>query len=318
MLFLAMALWVGCSPQRSTLAASPPETVPCAVFPPDNVWNTPIDKLPLDAHSDEYISTIGGTKPLHPDFGAALWKGNAIGIPYVLVSAAQSKVRLTWDYADDSDAGPYPIPPHAPVEGGDMSIPDLDHHMLIVDKDACTLYELYNPSQLPDGKWRAMSGAIFDLKSNKLRPAGLTSSDAAGLPIFPGLVRYDEVASKEIRHALRFTVPHTRKEYVWPGRHYASSLTDADFPPMGQRFRLKASYNIAGFPGDVQVILRALKTYGMFLADNGSPWFISGVPDSRWNDSQLHTLSRIHGSDFEAVDEFSLRVDNDSGQVKTK
>ncbi|MCD6291496.1 MAG: cellulase family glycosylhydrolase, partial [Anaerolineae bacterium] len=213
-----------------------------------------------------------------------------------------------------SDPGPYPIPPDAPIEGGRGS--DGDRHVLIVDRDHCMLYELYDAWPQPDGSWHAGSGAIFDLNSNALRPAGWTSADAAGLPILPGLVRYDEVAAGEIRHAIRFTAPRTRKAYVWPARHYASDLTAGRYPPMGQRFRLRADFDISGFSPQAQVILQALKRYGMILADNGRAWFISGAPDDRWDNDVLHELHQVHGTDFEAVDASSLIVHPDSAQAR--
>jgi hypothetical protein len=223
-------------------------------------------------------------------------------------------VVVTFDYADESDPGPYPIPANAPIEGGPDS--DGDRHIILIDRDNCLLYELFYAFPQADGSWHAGSGAIFDLNVNTLRPAGWTSADAAGLPILPGLIRYEEVAEGEIRHAVRFTAPRTRKEYVWPARHHASNLTGARYPPMGQRFRLRANYDVSGFAPEVQVILRALKQYGMVLADNGAPWFISGVPDERWDNDVLHELRQVHGSDFEAVDVSSLMVDPDSGQVR--
>jgi hypothetical protein len=287
----------------------------CPVFPADNVWNTRVDTLPLDPNSDLYIATIGASTGVHADFGSGLWEGGPIGIPYVDVPASQPTVPVTFDYDDESDPGPYPIPPDAPIEGGPGS--GGDRHVLVLERDNCILYEVYHAWPQPDGSWEAGSGAIFDLKSDVLRPAGWTSADAAGLPILPGLVRYDEVVSGEIRHALRFTVPQTRRAYFWPARHYASSLTAARYPPMGQRFRLRADFDESGFSPEVQVIVRALKRYGMFLADNGSAWYLSGVPDERWDNDQLRELGQIHGSDFEAVDESALMVDPDSGRVQS-
>jgi hypothetical protein len=251
----------------------------CAVFPADNVWNVPVDTLPVDANSDAYIATIGAGDNLHPDFGSGLWEGSPIGIPYIDVPGSQSKVAVTFEYDDESDPGPYPVPPNAPIEGGADS--DGDRHVLLVDRDNCILYELFYAFPQADGSWQAGSGAMFDLNSNSLRPDTWTSADAAGLPILPGLVRYDEVAQGEIRHALRFTAPETHKAYLWPARHYASELTDEQYPPLGQRFRLRADFDVSGFSPEIQVILRALKKYGMILADNGSSWFISGVPDER-------------------------------------
>ncbi len=290
----------------------------CGVFPADNIWNTPADNLPLDPNSAAYITAIGPTSALHPDFGSGDWppgSGSPIGIPYVTVPGTQPMVQVSFDYSDESDPGPYPIPPNAPIEGGPQS--DGDRHILVIDLGSCLLYELYYAFPQADGSWHTGSGAVFDLKADKLRPSGWTSADAAGLPIFPGLVRYDEVASGEIRHALRFTAPQTRKAYVWPARHYASSLTATNYPPMGQRFRLKAGFNISGFSPQNQVILSALKRYGIILADNGSSWYISGAPDPRWNNDVLHELSQVAGSDFEAVNVSSLMVSPDSAAVKT-
>jgi hypothetical protein len=304
------------TPTRTpTGTPTPPAAIPCALFPQDNVWNARIDALPTDVSSTTYVNTIGPTAGLHPDFGAGLWDGGPIGIPYAVVPASQPLVAMTFGYADESDPGPYPIPPDAPVEGGRQSTGD--RHVLIVRSGDCKLYETWDSWPTPDGSWYAGSGAAFDLTSHALRPDGWTSADAAGLPILPGLVRYDEVASGAINHALRFTVPQTRRAYIWPARHYASSSTDSTRPPMGQRFRLKASFDITGVSPANQVILTALKRYGMFLADNGSAWYLSGVPDARWDNDDLHLLQTyVHGSDFEAVDESSLMIYPDSGQAR--
>lgn len=266
-------------------------------FPADNPWNTPVDQSPVDPNSDNLIASIGVAKNFHPDFGAN-WNGGPFGIPYVVVSGSQAKVAMSFDYDDESDPGPYPIPPNPPIEGGANS--SGDRHILVIDRDNHKLYETWDSH--PDNPgWHCGSGAVFDLTSNNLRPAGWTSADAAGLPIFPGLVRYDEVQSGEITHALRFTVSHTRKAYVAPARHWASSDTSANRPPMGMRVRLKANFNMSGYPESAQVILRALKRYGMIVADNGSDWYLSGAPDSRWNDEELNTLKNLRGADFEVV-----------------
>jgi hypothetical protein len=270
-----------------------------AIFPADNPWNQPIDRLPVHPDSERFIDSIGANKPLHPDFGT-VWNGAPSGIPYCVVPPSQKRAPVKFDYADESDPGPYPIPDDAPIEGGVKS--DGDRHVLIVDPQEKKLYELFHVIKTPGG-WTAGSGAIFDLASNKPRPAGWTSADAAGLPIFPGLVRYDEAVEKgEIRHALRFTVSKTQRGYIAPARHWASSSSDPNRPPMGLRLRLKAQYDISRFPPEDQVILRALKTYGLIVADNGGDWFISGAPDKRWNDDNLHALTRVKGRDFEAVD----------------
>lgn len=290
-----------------------PEIVGCPVLPTDDIWNTPVDTLPVDPSSSDYITSIGPDVGLHADFGAGLYEGAPIGIPYTVVAGDQAPVDVTFTYADESDDVPYPIPADAPIEGG----PDGsgDRHVLVVDSADCVLYELYNAFPQPDGTWQADSGAVFDLGSSTLRPDTWTSADAAGLPILPGLVRYDEIAAGEIRHALRFTVPQTRDAHVWPARHDASDELAAQYPPMGQRFRLRADFDVSGFSPDVQVILRALQTYGMFLADNGSPWFLTGAPDDRWDNDVLRELGEVRGLDLEAVDSSSLIIDPDSGQA---
>ena len=284
----------------------------CARFPADNIWNTPIDTQPVHVHSDEYIDTIGADRGLHPDFGSGMWNGAPIGIPFVEVGDAQPMVPVSFGYADESDAGPYPIPPDAPIEGGEGSTGD--RHVLVLDADNCILYELYDAYPKSDGSWDAGSGAIFDLGSHALRPEGWTSADAAGLPILPGLVRYEEVMAGEITHAIRFTAPQTKREYVWPARHFASSHTDEIYPPMGQRFRLKAGFDILGFSPGIQVILRAMKRYGIILADNGSAWYVSGAPDDGWDNEELRELRIVMGDNFEAVNVSSLMLDPDSGQ----
>ncbi|HTY64361.1 MAG TPA: hypothetical protein VMG30_19075 [Acidobacteriota bacterium] len=294
-------------------AAAAPSIGACPVFPDDNVWNIPVVGLPLDAGSQGYITTIGASKGLHADFGSGTWDGGPIGIPYTTVNGSQAKVQIEFDYADESDLGPYPIPSNAPIEGGDQSTGD--RHVLVADTDNCILYELYSAYPQSDGSWQAGSGAIFNLRSDALRPSTWTSADAAGLPILPGLIRYDEVASGEIKHAVRFTAPQTRNAFIWPARHRASSLTGQQYPPMGQRFRLKADFDISGFSRDAKVILTALKNYGMILADNGSSWYISGAPDPRWDNDVLHELGKVMGSAFEAVDESSLMINPDSGQA---
>lgn len=310
--FAALLLLPGTTPLPQQPDA-PPQIAGCTVFPADNIWNTPIDTLPVDANSTAYVATIGADKPVHPDFGSGTWEGGPIGIPYTTVLSSQPGVTVTFQYDDESDPGPYPVPPDAPIEGGPNSAGD--RHVLVLDREKCVLYELYSAYPQHDGSWQAGSGAIFDLSSHALRPDGWTSADAAGLPILPGLVRYDEVAAGEITHAIRFTAPQTRRAYVWPARHYASSLTGSQYPPMGQRFRLKADFDMSGYAPQVQVILRAMQRYGIILADNGSSWFISGVPDERWDNSVLRQLRQVKGNDFEAVDVSSLMADPDSGRV---
>jgi hypothetical protein len=266
----------------------------CTIFPKTNAWNKRIDTLPVAANSDAIIRSIGADVGLHPDFGSGLYNGGKIGIPFDVVSKRTSRSHVTFDYADESDKARYPIPRGVHIESGS------DRHALLVDRDTCKLYELYALTRTA-GDWHAGSGAIWSLRSNRLRPAGWTSADAAGLPIFPGLARYDEVARGVIDHALRFTVERTRRAYITPARHYASSLTDPDLPPMGLRVRLKASFDLSGFPKQARIVLTALKRYGMLVADNGSNWYITGAPDPRWNNDDLHTLSRVKGSDFEVV-----------------
>lgn len=298
---------------KKTGKGSPNEAIPCRMFPANNIWNTPIDTLPLDPNSSRYVQTIGASRTVHPDFGSGTWNGAPIGIPFITVPGSQAKVAVSFYYPSESDPGPYPIPANAPIEGGPDSTGD--RHVLVVDRTNCILYELYDAHPQGDGTWTAGSGAIFNLKSNTLRPNGWTSADAAGLPILPGLIRYEEVAAGEIKHAIRFTAPQTRRAYVWPARHYASSLTGTQYPPMGQRFRLKASFNTSGYSTHARVILTAMKKYGIILADNGSAWFISGAPDQRWNNTVLRELKQVRGSDFEAVDVSSLMVNANSGAV---
>jgi hypothetical protein len=277
----------------------------CKVFPADNHWNVRVDDLPVVDNSDQIVASIGVDEGLHPDFGSGRWQGAPIGIPVTVVGRSQKKVPVRFSYADESDRGPYPIPRNAKIEGGRHS--DGDRHVLVVDKSRCKLYELFAAYPRNDGaRWVAGSGAIWDLDSNRLRPAGWTSADAAGLPILPGLARYDEVRRGRINHALRFTVTQTRRDYIYPARHYASDLTDPDLPAMGQRLRLKADFDISGYPRTVRIILRALKEYGMIVADNGSDWYITGSPSRYWNNDTLRTLHTVTGNNFEVVDTTAL------------
>ena len=249
------------------------------------------------------IKAIGRDAPLHPDFGSGTWDGGPIGIPFDVVSNATPTYRVRFQYADESDRVRYPIPRGVHIEGGARSTGD--RHALLVDKSTCRLYELYDLHHTKRG-WTAGSGATWSLSSDALRPAGWTSADAAGLPIFPGLARWDEVSAGVIDHALRFTAPATRREYVYPARHFASDSTSASLPPMGLRVRLKASVDISAFPQQARVVLQALKTYGMILADNGSPWYVSGAPNSHWSNDQLSAMKQLTGADFEVVDTSSL------------
>jgi hypothetical protein len=298
-MFSALLLLVAaCFPAQS------PNLGNTQVFPPDNAWNWDISGYQVHPNSANFIASIGTTVNLHPDFGTAY------GIPYITVNASQPKIPINFvAYGSESDPGPYPIPLNAPIEGGGGS--SGDRHVLAVDTSNRMLYELY--AAVPQAaQWNADCGAVFDLKSNQMRPAGWTSADAAGLPVFPGLVRYEEVYIKKvINHAVRFTVVNSQKAYIYPARHYASSSTDPNRPPMGLRVRLKASFNISTFSQPVQVILTALKKYGMLMADNGSNWYITGAPDDRWNDDSLGQLKSIAGSNFEAV----LTVDNSGNPI---
>jgi hypothetical protein len=301
LLVVAAALAVGGSSAQALRLPAAPR---CAIFPATNAWNQRVDTLPVASNSSQLLASIGLSTGLHPDFGSGLYDGAPIGIPFDVVSKRTPRQHVAFDYADESDIGPYPLPKTLHIEGGRASTGD--RHAILIDKDACRLYELFALYPKPDGSWRAGSGAVWNLKSNALRPAGWTSADAAGLPIFPGLARYDEVARGKIDHALRFTVARTRRAYVYPARHYASSSDDVSLPRMGERVRLKAGVDISGYPRQARIVLQALKTYGMIVADNGSNWYISGAPDPRWSNDALHSLAGIKGSDFEVVDTSSL------------
>jgi hypothetical protein len=302
----ALVLCCAAAAATAAFAAAPPGAATCPVFPASSPWNQRVDKLPVAASSRQLVASIGSDSGLHADFGSGLWDGGPIGIPFVVVHGSKvPKSRVAFEYDDESDKGPYPIPRTVPIEGGRNS--SGDRHALIVDADSCRLYELYGLRPTAGGGWKAGSGAIWDLRSNRLRPAGWTSADAAGLPIFPGLARWDEAARGHIDHALRFTAERTRKAYVWPAHHYASDATDPSLPPMGLRVRLKAGFDTLSFPRQARIVLEALKRYGMILADNGSSWFISGAPDPHWSNDDLHSLGRVKGSDFEVVDTSSLR-----------
>ncbi len=296
-LVVLAVLSIGTAP---AIAAAPrlPAAPACDLFPASNVWNHRVDHLPVRADSSDLVSSIGAGDHLHPDFSSIA--GGGYGIPYNVVGRAAPRHQVGFTYADESDAGPYPIKDGALIEGGS------DRHLLTVDRRECVLYELFAARLTEDG-WRAGSGAIWDLDSNALRPRGWTSSDAAGLPVLPGLVRHSEVAAGAIEHALRFTAPQTRRAFIYPARHFASDSDDPDLPPMGLRVRLKASVDISAFGPQSRILLTALRRYGMILADNGSPWFVTGTPDPGWDDDDLHELHGLSGSDFEAVDTSSLR-----------
>ncbi len=283
------------------LAAAPN----CPVFPADNAWNQRVDRLPVANSSAGIIARIGLGAPVHPDFGSGLYNGSPIGIPYVVVSSHTRRVPVRFQYASESDRGRYPLPRGVPIEGGYRSTGD--RHVIVVDRSSCLDYELFAAYPHDGGRrWSAGSGAIFNLRSDRLRPAGFTSADAAGLPILPGLARYDEVTRGQIDHALRFTAPCTARRYVYPARHEAATCSGPWLPPMGLRVRLKAGINLSGLPYQARVVSQALKRYGMILADNGSPWFISGAPNRGWNNDALHLLDRLTGRDFEVVNTSSL------------
>lgn len=295
--------------RSAAVAGESPNVGNLQVFPADNPWNWDISAYSVHPNSDNFIKSVGEDVTLHPDFGT-VWNGAPNGIPYVVVHNNQSLLPVVYtSYGSESDPGPFPIPLDAAIEGGTESTGD--RHVLAVDVDNAMLYELYRAFPVTGG-WEAVSGAKFDLNSNELRPEGWTSADAAGLPIFPGLVRYEEVyIKKEINHALRFTVELTQRKYIYPARHFASETADPDLPPMGLRFRLKAEFNIGAFSEPVRIILLALKKYGMIVADNGSNWFISGAPDDRWDDDVLGELKFISGSNFEVV----VTVDSDGKPI---
>jgi hypothetical protein len=273
----------------------------CPIFPADDPWNQEVTGLPVDENSDKYMAAMGASgsssKTLHPDFGS----DPTYGIPYVVVPGSQPKVPITFEYDDESDKGPYPIPANAPIEGG-PGADSGDRHVLVIDKDNCRLYETWSTVKKGDA-WAAGSGAIFDLKKkNPQRPAGWTSADAAGLSVFAGLVRYDEAVEKgEIKHALRFTVSTTQQGYVTPATHAAGSSADSSLPPLGLRVRLKASYDVSKYTGASKAIAVAMQRYGMILADNGSNWYFSGATDSRWNDDDLGQLKKLPANAFEVV-----------------
>jgi hypothetical protein len=297
-----LAILVACTFAAGTSAAAGPKppTLPgarnCPIFPATNVWNKRVDTLPVAANSDALIKAIGDDSAVHPDFGSYL----GYGIPYNVVSNKTAKLaKVTFDYSDESDHVAYPMPDHPNQEASG------DGHILVVNSSTCKLYELYD-AKGSGTSWKAGSGAVWNLRTNHLRPDGWTSADAAGLPILPGLVRYDEIAAGAIRHALRFTAEKTAKSHIFPARHDAGD-SDPSLPPMGLRVRLKASVDISGYSKQAKVVARALKSYGMILADNGSPWFISGASDRRYNDDDLNKLKGLKGSDFEVVDTSGLR-----------
>ena len=300
------------TPTKAPVKPGNPGSCP---MPANSVWRADISKLPVHSRSAAYVAGMGPDRAMHPDFGSGtLEDGHPFGIPITAVPAGTAGVKGHFTYDDESDAGPYAIPRNARIEGG--SDADGDRHVIALDSRRCRVYELFNATPRADGGWDADSGAIFDLGSNRMRPLGYTSADAAGLSIYAGLVRYDEVAAGRINHALRMTVQRTQRAYVWPASHYASSNTDPNLPPMGLRFRLKANVDISKLPPQARVIAQALKTYGAIVADNGSNWFFTGTQDNRWNNDQLRALKTLRGSDFEAVDESSLMKSRNSYEVR--
>jgi len=300
------------SPQPASGPTRPssPTVGPCPLFPAENLWHADVRGLGVHPRSTDWRSTVGAGRGLKADFGSGTWDGGPIGIPFTRVGAGQTPARITFAYDDESDPGPYPVPADAPVEHGS------DHHVIVVDDSTCRLYELFDATRTSATTWTAGSGATWDLRSNALRPAGWTSADAAGLPILPGLVRYEEVAAGRIDHAVRFTVPVTQRSYLWPARHQAGSTSSPTAPPMGATFRLRANFDTSRLGPQARVVAEALKVHGMVLADNGSAWYLSGAPDDRWNNDDLRTLGNITGADLEAVDTSPLMVSADSGQAR--
>jgi hypothetical protein len=322
MTLVRIAALTGATALTLTLAAVQPavgatRSIPgtaCPAFPADSVWHADIRSLPVNARSAQWMSHMSPTRKLHPDFGPSYGAQPVpYGIPVTVVAGTHAKVGVHFDYASESDRGPYPLGSDTKIEGG--STADGDRHAVIVDKTTCRLYETF-ATRKSGTSWYAGSGAIWNLKSDALRPRGWTSADAAGLPILPGLLRYDEVAAGTVDHAIRFTTDKTDRRYLWPARHQAGSVTDPAYPPMGARFRLKAGYSLAGKRADTQAVLRAMKTYGLILADNGSPWFFQGTSDTHWPSALLDQLKAIPASAFEAVDESRLMVNADSGQAR--
>jgi hypothetical protein len=302
-LLLTPLVAVGLSSGVAAAATAPPSTT-CQVFPADNIWNTDISTMPVHPQSAQWLSSMAAaTTNLHPEFGAPPY-----GFPYTVVDNSHPTVSISFLYASESDPGPYPVGADTQIENGS------DHHALIINRDTCTLYELYDLAG-SGSSWTAGSGAIFPLGSDALRPLGWTSADAAGLPLFPGLVRWDEVQAGAITHAIRFTAQQTDQSFLWPARHQAGAAANPALPPMGARFRLKAGYNLSTFSPEAQVVLRALQHYGLILADNGSNWFFSGTEDANWPDSLLTELKSVPASQFEAIDESSLMVSPDSART---
>ena len=309
-----LGLTIGVAPGVASAGSPVPGAPNCSMFPADNVWNTDISGLPVDPHSGAWLASMdSATTNLHPDFGPSGDPTNPYGMPYTVVSPSHSLVSVSFQYASESDPGPYPFGADTPIEGGQSATGD--RHAIMVNPATCTLYELYDARYSPSGS-TAGSGAIWNLNSDALRPAGWTSADAAGLPILPGLLRYDEVQSGVITHAIRMTAQVTDTSYLWPARHEAGSSSDPNLPPMGARFRLKAGFDISGYSPQAQVVLRAMQHYGLILADNGSNWYFGGTADPNWPIGLVDELKTVPASAFEAVDESGLMVDPNSGQAR--
>jgi len=298
--WLGLGLLMACGGGSSQQAdAGPGGEIACAILPADNPWNTSIEGADVHPQSDDFIDSIGVDRNMHPDFGS-VFEGNPIGIPYVVVDDSTPLVEISFDVADESDPGPYPIPPDAQVEAGG------DRHVIAINNQSCELFELFDAEVNSDGSWNASSGARFDLDSNALRPEGFTSADAAGLPIFPGLVRYQEVVEEgAINHAIRVTVRRSQRGYIHPATHAAGS-DDPMAPPMGLRLRMKSDFDCSTYSTEIRVLCATFKTYGLIVADNGSSWFVSGAPDPRWDDDALRDIRNIPGNAFEAVDSGSI------------
>jgi hypothetical protein len=297
---VALALAVATALAPGAAGMPLPRAPHCPLFPRSFSTNQRVDRLPVATNSDAIVRSIGLDDAVHADFGSGRYQGRRIGIPFDVVGRGTPRSRVRFDYADESDRVRYPIPRGVHVEGGS------DRHALLLDRSRCRLYELF-ALQRSGGGWTAGSGATWKLRSTRLRPAGWTSADAAGLPILPLLARYDEVRRGRIEHALRVTVQRSRRAYVYPARHFASSDGDPSLPRMGERLRLRASVDISAFPRQARIVLRAMRRYGLIVADNGSDWFVGGAPTAGWDNDQLHTLGRITGRDFEVVDASSLR-----------
>ena len=294
-------------------SAKPVAGTACRAFPADNYWHADIRDLPVHPRSRQWLSHMSTDRDLHPDFGPSYGDGPDYGIPVTVVGHAHRRVRVRFDYAAESDRVRYPLGRDTRIEGGRGSAGD--KHAVVVDKGACRLYETWN-TRVRDGRWRAGSGAVWSLRSNDLRPDGWTSADAAGLPILPGLLRWNEVKARDVDHAIRFTTDVTSRHHLWPARHDAGSRDSLAYPPMGARFRLRAGFSTRGFSGGAKAVIRAMKTYGLVLADNGSPWYFQGEQDRHWPDRLIADLKRIPAKAFVAVDTSGLKVSDDSAQVR--